>query len=303
MDIQKKALEFIKEYSFTEKKLEQIEELKAIIIQQEFDIFMFGDTEKKEVTNIIDNLSLESKRTQNAFTYISDDFRAVFLKENLTSKEYCILLMHEEAHIFLNHLNKHKRETTIYDEEEAHDFVRAVKSQLKTKENKISSNPAIPTNNGKHEDNNEHSKHIIKLKNIVLALLLALVLILIKSYNNYNRPIQQLNPLETITTIESIYTNIETSQTITENSSIIDTNPPEIIFTSDDTSITTTTETITTMDTLEDINQNNIVYITKTGKKYHRADCYMISNKDVIALSITEAQKLYEPCAICRPNE
>ena len=281
MDIQKKALEFIKEYSFTEKKLEQIEELKAIIIQQEFDIFMFGDTEKKEVTNIIDNLSLESKRTQNAFTYISDDFRAVFLKENLTSKEYCILLMHEEAH----------------------DFVRAVKSQLKTKENKISSNPTIPTNNGKHEDNNEHSKHIIKLKNIVLALLLALVLILIKSYNNYNRPIQQLNPLETITTIESIYTNIETSQTITENSSIIDTNPPEIIFTSDDTSITTTTETITTMDTLEDINQNNIVYITKTGKKYHRADCYMISNKDVIALSITEAQKLYEPCAICRPNE
>lgn len=48
MNIQKKALEFIKEYSFTEKKLEQIEELKVIIIQQDFDIFMFGDTEKKK---------------------------------------------------------------------------------------------------------------------------------------------------------------------------------------------------------------------------------------------------------------
>lgn len=43
-------------------------------------------------------------------------------------------------------------------EEEAHDFVRAVKSQLETKENKISSNPTIPTNNEKHENNNKHSK-------------------------------------------------------------------------------------------------------------------------------------------------
>jgi hypothetical protein len=44
------------------------------------------------------------------------------------------------------------------------------------------------------------------------------------------------------------------------------------------------------------------VYITKSGKKYHRADCRFLS-KSKIALPLAEAKKYYRPCKICMPPE
>ena len=65
--------------------------------------------------------------------------------------------------------------------------------------------------------------------------------------------------------------------------------------------------TITTTSTTTTIEE--IVYITKTGKKYHRKDCYTIKNKEVIEISKKEAIEiskkeaieLYDPCKICNP--
>lgn len=46
--------------------------------------------------------------------------------------------------------------------------------------------------------------------------------------------------------------------------------------------------------------QEDIVYITKTGKKYHRQGCrYLKQSK--IAIEREEAQKYYTPCKVCRP--
>jgi hypothetical protein len=56
-----------------------------------------------------------------------------------------------------------------------------------------------------------------------------------------------------------------------------------------DTTFTPTTKTET-------------VYITKSGKKYHRADCRFLS-KSKIALPLAEAKKYYRPCKICMPPE
>jgi len=46
-----------------------------------------------------------------------------------------------------------------------------------------------------------------------------------------------------------------------------------------------------------------LVYITKSGTKYHRDGCrYLSSSK--ISISIEDAiKKGYEPCKVCKPNK
>ena len=42
------------------------------------------------------------------------------------------------------------------------------------------------------------------------------------------------------------------------------------------------------------------VYVTKHGKKYHKADCPLIRNKDVTEMTEKKAKKEgFEPCAKC----
>lgn len=45
----------------------------------------------------------------------------------------------------------------------------------------------------------------------------------------------------------------------------------------------------------------DLVYITKTGTRYHRADCMYTKDKDCISITREEAEKRYTPCSICRP--
>jgi len=42
------------------------------------------------------------------------------------------------------------------------------------------------------------------------------------------------------------------------------------------------------------------VYVTRRGRKYHRADCVYV-RKGGRALPLSEARKRYEPCKICKP--
>jgi micrococcal nuclease len=42
------------------------------------------------------------------------------------------------------------------------------------------------------------------------------------------------------------------------------------------------------------------VYVTRTGTKYHRADCRLVTRGSV-SIPVTEAIKKYGPCAICKP--
>jgi hypothetical protein len=44
-----------------------------------------------------------------------------------------------------------------------------------------------------------------------------------------------------------------------------------------------------------------IVYVTRTGKRYHRANCRYL--KSVSPMEIKEAQSSgYTPCKVCQPN-
>ncbi|MDY3928612.1 MAG: ImmA/IrrE family metallo-endopeptidase [Clostridia bacterium] len=46
---------------------------------------------------------------------------------------------------------------------------------------------------------------------------------------------------------------------------------------------------------------NDIVYVTPSGSKYHRDDCQYIKNKNCTMLKRSEAEKNYSPCSVCRP--
>ncbi len=47
--------------------------------------------------------------------------------------------------------------------------------------------------------------------------------------------------------------------------------------------------------------KTEIVYITKTGEKYHRAGCRYLS-KSQIAIELDDAvARGYEPCSVCKP--
>lgn len=48
-------------------------------------------------------------------------------------------------------------------------------------------------------------------------------------------------------------------------------------------------------------NENRVsVYITRTGKKYHRAGCRYLS-KSKISIPLQEAKQWYTPCSVCNP--
>jgi hypothetical protein len=42
-----------------------------------------------------------------------------------------------------------------------------------------------------------------------------------------------------------------------------------------------------------------VVYLTKTGDKYHASGCRFLS-KSKIASTLDEAKKKYEPCSVCK---
>lgn len=46
--------------------------------------------------------------------------------------------------------------------------------------------------------------------------------------------------------------------------------------------------------------EDQIVYVTKTGAKYHLATCRSLA-KSKIAMKLGEAVKKYGACAICKP--
>lgn len=42
------------------------------------------------------------------------------------------------------------------------------------------------------------------------------------------------------------------------------------------------------------------VYVTRTGKKYHRAGCQYLA-RSMIPMKLSDAKSLYGPCSVCRP--
>ncbi len=106
--------------------------------------------------------------------------------------------------------------------------------------------------------------------------------------------------IETIATLES--NNVNIYRTDEENVEYIS-------ATSDGHSITLevikteiSTNAPNDFDELDPTDNSSVVYRTKTGKKYHTEDCYMLKSK--IKTTVKEAKELgLEPCKICNPPD
>jgi micrococcal nuclease len=62
----------------------------------------------------------------------------------------------------------------------------------------------------------------------------------------------------------------------------------------------TSSENIQTSNLPQLTSDDNAVYITKTGKKYHRDGCRYLS-KSKIPISLEDAVSRYSPCSVCNP--
>ncbi len=45
----------------------------------------------------------------------------------------------------------------------------------------------------------------------------------------------------------------------------------------------------------------SMVYVTRTGSKYHRPSCGYVQNRETISITIAEAQRNYTSCRVCNP--
>lgn len=63
------------------------------------------------------------------------------------------------------------------------------------------------------------------------------------------------------------------------------------------------TTTISAITSVEQGESSEIVVVTKSGKKYHKPDCYHVVGSEVAELTIAEAEDAgYEPCKDCFPQ-
>ena len=75
-----------------------------------------------------------------------------------------------------------------------------------------------------------------------------------------------------------------------------------------ETALTTTVEMSTLNQEIETeiyiVDPKRAVYISKSGNKYHRADCYHINIENCTMMFEEQAISLgYEPCKTCRPDD
>lgn len=82
----------------------------------------------KEVQSVIDALSLnELTGIARAFTYQDENYRLVFVNEDLNEHEKCIVLFHELGHIYMKHANQRLLiGNDVVEEYEANEFVHYI---------------------------------------------------------------------------------------------------------------------------------------------------------------------------------
>lgn len=96
------AIRFLKKY-----RLSQIDStvLKKTIVQQGYTVIPFHHLcNEPEVETLVRALQLEQYiASSKGFTYANRDCRLVFLHDGLSEEEACMVLAHEQGHIFCGH--------------------------------------------------------------------------------------------------------------------------------------------------------------------------------------------------------
>ena len=120
-DVKQKASSFIKEYG----SITDSSDLQRIIEKQGYTIVFYNSIFNDEnVQCIIDELSLEPVISKSrGFTFVNENYRLVFVNEDLSEQEKKIVLAHEEGHIYCEHFHSDNIiGKDVIDEHEANEF-------------------------------------------------------------------------------------------------------------------------------------------------------------------------------------
>lgn len=218
--------------------------------------------------------------TSKGFTYSSPDYTIIFIRDDLEYLDKINVICHEIGHLVLRHIDygtKQKgisTETTAVQELEADAFALELQApKYLIEELKISgAQELIEKGVFSKENAKQRFKYYLEdtyLKNVHPKLLFALLVIIVVFVFRTSK-----------------YGNPGNPDIITESTTSLM-----------ETTINATTETTTAAAT---DNNENVVYITKSGSKYHHPDCRYVKDKNPLSITLQEAESQgYSACSVC----
>lgn len=120
--IKKAAKTFIKKHKLT---FIDYSVLKGVAINIGYTVIEFNSIfNEKDVETVIRNLGLgENVLKSRGFTYVSSEYRLIFVNENLNDEEKLLVISHELGHIVCEHLStSYIIGNDVKDEHEANEF-------------------------------------------------------------------------------------------------------------------------------------------------------------------------------------
>ncbi len=133
MNVKQHVKDFIKKYkiakNFTSETIEEI------IISEGFKIVKFNKNNPKETELIFQNISIDNKN-RISFLYKTKSISCLFISSTLKEDEYKSTLLHEEAHLYLGHLNTNKKTPSPKDDDEANAFCFEIQKLLEKEDRK-----------------------------------------------------------------------------------------------------------------------------------------------------------------------
>lgn len=218
----------------------------------------------------ISRYMLEEKTRLKAFTYASTA-HIVFIDGNLHADDRLYLVLHELGHIVLGHIGDGRLATrnSVLIDIDADNFAHSV-------------------------INGNKRTHSVRSSNIVLVVAFAIFIVYCVAtmftpkvvLNNENQQRQETTDKEQ-----------ENEEQKKKYSSF------ELETNSDDDAADEETEAVSSFDDEEEEEADEeLVYVTSKGKKFHRRDCQYIRGKNNLAeYKRSIAERLYSPCSACRP--
>ena len=128
----KKTVNFFKK-KYKLKKI-NFSNLKKVAVEMGYTIIEFNSTyNENDVETVIQTLNLRENITKaRGFTYVSTDYRLIFINENLNDEEKLIVLAHELGHIVCEHIStSHIIGNDVKEEYEANEFAHYLLKQGK----------------------------------------------------------------------------------------------------------------------------------------------------------------------------
>ena len=237
MNINQKARKFMRQYGLNKKEV-TLQNVKEIAFSFGYEVIFFNPNKElhvellKKVTNNFYDIS------KPAITSELNGKKTIFIHFFSSEEEKLFLLLHELAHLYLNHFyNSEFTDTT--KELQANRFADCVIKR---------------------------GKNSKKLTALIAGTVIASVSFTALSAVFIRREVQQPVVMQTTTLVSPA------PEIVSES-----TPQPEISIT---------------------------VFVTKSGKKYHRSGCCHLSGRETLSLSPDDARSAgYEPCKSCLPDE